>query len=426
MQIRNGMVAFVPRKTAVLALASTLAMSACVSAPTPGRFVQGPITAFGSVFVNGVEYNTNGASILIDGVPATEADLGVGMMVTMGSSGVDGGHQSFRANGQKATGSTDEVIVNDEVEGEVTSNNVGPSKTGTMDVMGQTVTVDVTTVFESNAPGVDSVDQVGPGMIVEVHGHADGRGNISATRIEVEAANLTEYLVVHADMEVKGVVSNLDTTAMTFSLGGATVDYSGATVSLDEQGGLDNGQFVEVKSDTSVGPGETITATKVEVEEDGEFGHQGQEGEDVEMHGETTGGIDANDNFEFDGDQVHIDADTVMEGIQKNQITVGTDLEVKAVVKNGTLTATFISAGETADQVATGVVTNVTKTGINSGTVEVQGVVIEINNETIMNDTGTQLGVMNNIQGLNKDDTVEVDYYTNAVTGVNVAVKIDR
>ncbi|HEB98347.1 MAG TPA: hypothetical protein ENJ05_02450, partial [Thiotrichales bacterium] len=45
--------------------------------------VTGVITGFGSIFVNGVEYETNGANITIDGQPGTEDDLRVGMVVTL-------------------------------------------------------------------------------------------------------------------------------------------------------------------------------------------------------------------------------------------------------------------------------------------------------------------------------------------------------
>src|SRR5712692_10195739 len=43
----------------------------------------GTITAFGSVFVNGVEFSTSGATIVLDDNPATESNLRVGMVVTV-------------------------------------------------------------------------------------------------------------------------------------------------------------------------------------------------------------------------------------------------------------------------------------------------------------------------------------------------------
>src|SRR6185295_10627897 len=51
----------------------------------------GPITGFGSLFVDGVEYSTAGAQIRVDDQPGTEADLHVGQIVTLkGSVNTDG------------------------------------------------------------------------------------------------------------------------------------------------------------------------------------------------------------------------------------------------------------------------------------------------------------------------------------------------
>lgn len=43
----------------------------------------GNIDAFGSIFVNGVRYDTSSASVYIDGVLATEDDLKLGQIVTV-------------------------------------------------------------------------------------------------------------------------------------------------------------------------------------------------------------------------------------------------------------------------------------------------------------------------------------------------------
>ena len=45
--------------------------------------VSGPITGFGSVFVNGVEYATSAAQITINGQSGTEAQLRAGEIVTL-------------------------------------------------------------------------------------------------------------------------------------------------------------------------------------------------------------------------------------------------------------------------------------------------------------------------------------------------------
>ncbi len=47
---------------------------------------QGSITAFGSVWVNGVEFDTSNASILRNGSSVTQSDLAIGMVVTVDGS----------------------------------------------------------------------------------------------------------------------------------------------------------------------------------------------------------------------------------------------------------------------------------------------------------------------------------------------------
>src|SRR5579859_8184358 len=45
--------------------------------------VMGPITSFGSIFLDGVEYTTSGANITIDDQPGSEAQLRAGQIVTI-------------------------------------------------------------------------------------------------------------------------------------------------------------------------------------------------------------------------------------------------------------------------------------------------------------------------------------------------------
>src|SRR3569832_2749065 len=83
---------------------------------------QGPITGSGSIFVNGVEFDTSGATILRDGATVTQNDLRIGMVVT-----VDGS-----INGSSGTAAT--VTNAKELEGP----NSQKTKANTLTVLGQT------------------------------------------------------------------------------------------------------------------------------------------------------------------------------------------------------------------------------------------------------------------------------------------------
>ncbi|VAW83267.1 hypothetical protein MNBD_GAMMA14-1087, partial [hydrothermal vent metagenome] len=160
------------------AIAVVIGLSACggggsgsSTASTASTASVGTITGFGSVFVNGVEFETNGATIVIDGVPGTEADLAVGMVVAMNGSS------------SGTTGLALSIDVSDEMEGLVQSNSIPPAgNSGTLVIMGQTVTVDVNTLFESNVAGITTIDQIVAGNVVEVSGYSDGNGAVFATR----------------------------------------------------------------------------------------------------------------------------------------------------------------------------------------------------------------------------------------------------
>src|SRR6202035_5957216 len=93
--------------------------------PTPPPAVAAvPITGFGSVFVNGVEYITANAQILIDHQPGTEAQLHAGQVVVIkGSVNADG-----------ATGTATEVTFDGDVRGPVSQIDL---TTNTLVVLGQ-------------------------------------------------------------------------------------------------------------------------------------------------------------------------------------------------------------------------------------------------------------------------------------------------
>ena len=69
----------------------------------------GTINGFGSIFVNGVEFETDEADILVDGQRVGEDALGLGMVVL-----VDG-----TVNEDGVTGTANSVVFDDEVEGPI-------------------------------------------------------------------------------------------------------------------------------------------------------------------------------------------------------------------------------------------------------------------------------------------------------------------
>jgi len=387
------------------------------TASSVGTASVGVITGFGSVFVNGVEYETSGSSIRRDGKPARESDLAVGMVVELRGSddGVNGVAQSIEAD--------------DEMEGMVLANSMVPgATTGTLDIMGQTVTVTADTIFESEVPGINSIDQVAADAIVEVCGFSDSNGNVTATRIEVQAADLASYLIDHASgVEVKGLTRSLDAGNMSFMLGNMTVDYSGAT--LDDDGSLANGRYVEVKSIAGIDANGNLVASKVELENEGKAGHHGDRGEELEIRAMIATGFDGA-AFIMDGTRIIVDNETEMDDIDTSSLTPGIEVEVEGRFDaNGDLLADKVSRETEADTEIEGTIASVSSSGINTGSITLlDGTVILINNDTVMHDSRDN-GMMPvdqfNLSFLGNGDFVEARVYT-ADTGDLVAIKLER
>ena len=384
------------------------------SADQTSNTSSGPITSFGSVYVNGVEYHTDGAAIYVEDEAASESDLRVGMMVTID---------------KDSNGNATSIHHDDDLEGIVLANNIPAGQTtGTMDIMGQTVTITVDTVFESDVAGITDAGMVAAGNIVEVSGHSTGTGLITATRIEVKAIDLTTYVNTHAEgVELKGVVENHVLATKKFDIGSMTIDYSGAMLS-DLSGGITDGIYVEVKSTAGIVGGELI-ASKVEREDDGSIHHDGDEDDEYEIHGMVM--AMTADTITVDSQLVIINNETEFEDGVRADIVVGAMVEVEGYFNAaGELVAEEI---ELEDQEATaemtGTVDIVDAPMPNVGTVTLaDSTVILVNEETIMHDSrdeGMTPDTNFNLQDLVQGDFVEMYVFSNG-DGTYTATKLER
>ena len=236
-------------------VAATLALAGCgggsSDAPSPTNtgsstrpvVAVGPITNFGSVVVNGVRYDTNGAVFTVSGQPGTQADLSVGHIVSIKGTIDDDGRN----------GSASEVRFDETVEGPVQAIDLAG---GTLVVLGQTVIVTPDTSFDDDF-SPESLEGVTEGEFVEVSGQFDADGNIVASRIEREDDG--------DDFEVYGFIADLDTAALTFRISDLLVDYSSAMLSDFPGGELAEGDFVEVEG-SALGTNGELIATEVELE----------------------------------------------------------------------------------------------------------------------------------------------------------------
>jgi len=291
------------------------------AAPT-GVASFGVVQGFGSIIVNGVKFDTNGATFSkddsIDGID--QSHLRKGMMVTVHGSINDGG-----------TGTAASVDYRDNLQGPISS--IDPAANSFV-ALGYTVIVDAATLFDDAL----TFDQLAVGDFVEVSGAPDAEGNIRATFI----GKTDETCATTQEIEVKGRVSNLNAGAKTFSIGTLTVDYSSADLS-DRPSGPVDGLFVEVKSNECPVDG-TLAATRVEEED--EFGHfgEGEEGGQVEIQGIVTR-ITSPTEFELSGQAIRITGQTQFFPITL-KIALNLTLEVEGTLENGVLLAKAVLSAE--------------------------------------------------------------------------------
>lgn len=246
-----------------------------------GQSTTGTIDGFGSIFVNGVRFETDDAEVLIDGESRGEDALSVGMVVTV----------QGEINDDGVSGTAQRILYDDELTGPVTSIEYSPDGDALlMRILGFAV------IVERNGTRFDDTtfDTLAADDVVEVSGFIGEGNRLRATRIERKS----RFQPGRTDVELKGRVRNLTTT--TFTLGELTVDYSNAELDDIDNSVLEDGLFVEVEGTLN---GNTITASKVEGEDEPDRGGRFAEGEAVRVHGSVSRYV-SNADFRINGTPV--------------------------------------------------------------------------------------------------------------------------
>jgi uncharacterized protein DUF5666 len=319
-------------------------------------FASGVITGFGSVIVNGITFNTNSATFMIDGRPGTQADLRVGDVVSIVGP----------INTGNGTGTANSVTFDDNVEGPVESIDVAG---GMLVVLGQTVRVDGGTAFDDGVANC-RLDALSVGQVVEVSGFREAGAVVRATRIECKAAG--------GELEVTGTVQALDTIQRRFRITALTVDYSQAQLQNFPSGQPADGQMVEVKG-MSVNAG-VLTATRVEYKD---ARIPGNDGERVELEGLVTRFASATD-FDVAGVRVTTNGSTQF---QDCTLPFNPPLNTKVEVE-GTRSGDAVSATKVECRIGTDLRVSALVTAVNVGasTVDVLGITVSVTAATRMED----------------------------------------
>jgi hypothetical protein len=367
----------------------------------------GTITAFGSVYVNGVHFNTdNVETVRVNGTDYTDlSQLHVGMVVRVyGSINADG------VNGT-ATG----IVYENELSGPIYSVNTVQNS---LTVMGQTIYVDGDTLYSNSYDSTpiaslqDLDPLVGTRYEIELSGYAGSNNTVYASRIEVKDVWSSDT----GEVEIKGNISEV--LGNTLKLAGLSVDI-GSLSELDFTPAI--GQYVKAKGSYSVSAN-TLTASSLELKE---LEVSGSEGDEFEIEGVITQEPNGSNIMLVNGQQVDITSAEFDKG-DVDMLTLGNHVRVEGVFDASGEVLTQVSiefrslGSETEDQ---GYIT--VNTAKNSVTLNSDEIVI--NNSTILRDdrdiaTDENLNFTELAQLASGTLYAEIRYYNDGST--NIATRL--
>ena len=377
-----------------------------------GNIAQGVVTGFGSIYLNGVEYNTDTAVIYLDDVPATESDLKVGMVVTVVGTVNDDG----------LTGTALLVSAKSELQGIVDQNKV-TGGVGTLTVMLQTIHVNKDTRFKPGNSGLAMIDELqAKTHVIQVRGFSDSQGDIYATYISV-----VDNPVAVSEVKLSGAISNLTATGIggNFHIGSMLVKFDSNTqfdVNLTQQA-LVNGITIGVESSDYSGTG-PVTASKLKLD-DVVTDTQGSE---MEIQGIVTEDsmLSTESWFVLNDRIVRIDGDTVIMGGSTAGITKEAPLQVEGQVQaDSSLLAQQIEFRMSSDMEIVGTVTDISGDTLTISNVSATQQ-IKVDSLTIYEDETDPSNQYFYYSDITPGTNVEVKYYLDTASGGYKATSVEK
>jgi Domain of unknown function (DUF5666) len=390
-------------KTTLVAAGTLAALVACGGGGSSGSMSQtgaqsvatwGTITAFGSVYVNGVRYDVSRATLKKNDTTVAQTGLAVGEVALVRG----------REDTQTGQGEADSVDVEDSVVGPITT------ITGNqLTVLGQTISVTANTSF---GPGIADLTALKGGDSIEVSGLPGMDGVIMATRIGRAESN--------EPLQVLGTVGTVSAT--TLMINGLTVDFSTANVSGFASGKPATGDLVIARGTVFDSTAVKLTATAVRLAET-DRGDQA-EGGLVEEEGLITRFVSATD-FDVAGAKVTTTASTVF----KNGTAADLALNVRVEVR-GTLDANKVLMADVVEIEHIAVIAlAATVSGVDTtmSTLTVLGVTISVDTNTRFEDQSSAQVEMFTLKDVAVGDTVLVRGYEHpAGSGMVLATRLVR
>ncbi len=274
----------------------------------------GEVTAYGSIFVNGIEMHTGQAEIYVEGEymgtgdSTAQAYLPIGQRVVIQGDISDPGNATARR-----------VDAYYRVRGPVWEIEWVGDDSLRLDVMGQTVLV----TSKTTTYGI-STEDLELYMVIEVSGPVDGDGAVHAGMISlVEDQNTSVGL--------KGQAAEVDHGQSVFRINELRIDFSQVQIGADTPSA---GETVAVQGNLS---GNTLMASSVESFDDDRFDSAGQ----IITDGFITAALAAR-QWRMGVYDIQLDDDTHFETLSPEDLEAGIRVQVRGRLQNRIILATRI------------------------------------------------------------------------------------
>lgn len=284
---------------------------------------QGPISGFGSIYVNGVKYEVDSADLLRNGVSVgVQAEFQLGEIIKI----------TGQVNQDGLTGTADTVEFNHTFEGSVTQTSQDGNS---IEILGQSVTSTGTTFLH----GFKQLQALVLGNIVEISAQRNASQQWVASSITLKQAAFESGT---SQLSIQGEISNIDEQKQTFQIGKQVVFYGKVAQAL-VSGSLGNKAYIEASSSQALQNGQLIAETLNIVNRSSNF----PSGSEVEL----TGYIDqftSSSEFSVNGQAVVTLGSVEFENGQASDLKLNALIEVEGVInQQGVLEAQEVSIKQT-------------------------------------------------------------------------------
>ncbi|MGO1692201.1 MAG: DUF5666 domain-containing protein [Marinobacter sp.] len=373
----------------------------------------GPVSGFGSVYVNGTHFGVNNASYTGNDGVERYSQLEKGMIVKVtGSWGADG------------EGEARSIYYDDTLRGPVESMTWNTAtKVGKITIAGLDVAINGRTVFKGATPeqlqaSVGNTDN----YRVRISGYRLADGTFQATFVGAREQG-SGWPGELYEVEVEGVVSGFEKETQTFKINGLEVDFQTAMFDDGAVEDLKEGVVVEVEGKLEDGK---LIASEIEFEDD-LFNNN----DDVEISGAVTVAYDVDSGqFQLNGFAIQVNEDTDLDDdIILDRLTEGAEIKIEGEYRNGIIVAEEIEMRD-GDAELSGFIENKERGG---EVLVVSGVRVMLTDSTLVEDEETEDAQESvtmrtqDLETLNVGDYLEIEGRETAENGGGlVAFYIER